>query len=103
MADDVVVISTVGTGQSIDNAAVTRADGKVVERQRITLKGDLTAEQPALIEVYLLQLIELTRQLLAEAKIQSHLIQEGFSSNPVNENLENLRLMTSAWNDLQPR
>ena len=103
MADDIITINSVGVGQSIDNASVVRSTGVTVDRQRISLKGDLYADQPPLLEIYLLQLIELSRQQLVELKIQSTLLVEGFSRQPIGlDDLVKLR-DDLAFNDPQPR
>ena len=106
MADDVVTISTIGTGQYIDNASVQRASGLTVDRQRVTLKGDLYADAPPLIEIYLLQMIELQRQQLVEMKIQNFILQETQNGLPgATRLLDDIEVMRRdpAFNDVQPR
>jgi hypothetical protein len=104
MADDVISIQNTGAPtQNVDNTALLRSDGLLVDRQRVVLKGDVDFQQPPMLELYMLQLIELSRLQLVELKILNHLVQEGFSSNDIDtDSVENMR-NDPTFNTVQPR
>lgn len=49
MADGYVQVATDGPGKKIDSSELTRADGTVVERQRVSLAGDDDPQHAAAI------------------------------------------------------
>ena len=104
MADDIIAVSTTGTSvQNIDNTSVKRPDGTLVDRQRIVLKGDLDFQQPPLMELYLIELLELQRQTLLELKVQTYIFREMFSGGDIAmDDIEAMRRDPSV-NDPQQR
>lgn len=105
MANDTVQIQSTGSSpQNIDNTSLVRPDdGVIVDRQRVTLKGDLDFQAPPLIELYLLELIELQRQTLLELKLQTYIQREMFAGGDIS--LDSLEAMRNdpSLNDLQVR
>lgn len=49
MADGYVQVAPDSTGKKIDNSELTRADGTVVERQRVVLGDDLDPKQQSIV------------------------------------------------------
>lgn len=66
MADGHVQVAPDSTGKKVDNTEVTRADGTVVERQRIDIgdESDLPKVQTRLLHEILLELQRLRLALL---------------------------------------
>lgn len=79
MADDVIQIQNTGAPtQNIDNTSVVRPDGLVVDRQRVALKNDTSFTEPPLVERYMLEVIELLREIRTENRMQSQFLFEKF-------------------------
>ena len=73
MADGYVQTAPDSTGKKIDNSELTRADGTVVERQRVVIADDTNpASQARVNEGYVLvradEITELLNALLIELK-----------------------------------
>jgi hypothetical protein len=77
MADDVVQVQSTGSlAQNIDNSAVTRPDGVLVDRQRIVLEDGDTFEQAPPIERLLSTVIELLMAIQIELRVHSMLLHD---------------------------
>lgn len=50
MADGYVQVAADGTGKKVDNAELTRADGTVVERQRVAIGDDSDPTKQARVQ-----------------------------------------------------
>lgn len=69
MADGIVQVPPDSTGKKIDTAELTRPDGAIVERQRITIPDLVTVDS------------DLDRAILVELRITNYLLMLGLNIN----------------------